>query len=317
MRRFRLGDVRVASDIVLSGLSEISPYIDADIVVRRGALATCHWVADPDGVDAVPDWAHVNYLRATDGSWRRIRYEYNGHFADFGIRADGREVTVDAGAEENDAELANLIEGPILCRALRLAGHPLLHASALTWEGRAIAFMGGSGAGKSSLAWALTQQGCGLLSDDMVGLTIGPASVMAHPGRLRLRLWPDVVERLSVDQSVTGALFPTTTEMEKFGVHDPATFEGEASPLHAIYRVRPRDPALAEPVIEETPQAERLADLAANLHGMILPDREGRRRELAQMAKVAAAVPMRLLTLPDDLGELPRIAADLKRRLFQ
>ncbi len=292
--------------------------VETTISIRRGRPedASLIWIPHPEGAEFVPDWARVDHLRSTDSSWYRIRYDYRGHVADCFIRSDGREITIDAGAGETDAELSNLIEGPILGRAMRLAGHPSLHATALAFEGRAIALMGASGVGKSSLAWALVQQGCRLVSDDMVGLAMTRGRPVVHPGRARLRIWPDVVEGLGVDASIRTALFPTTLEMTKVGVRDPDSFAREAVPFHAVYQLRPRHSAAGGARIEDLPASERLAGLAANLHGVIAPDRQGRKRELALLAQIAAVVPLRALTLPHDLGALSQVAAELRPRLF-
>lgn len=319
MRHYRLGNAGVASELVLPGLPETEAGPDIAIVIRRGrpdgdALT---WVEHVEGTEHVPDWTTIDHLRSTDGRWYRIRYDYRGHWADFAISSDGRQVTVVAGEGETDAEVANLIEGPILGRAMRLAGRPCLHATALAFQGRAVALMGASGVGKSSLAWALVRQGCRLVTDDMVGLAPGPEGLMVQPGRARLRLWPDSAERLGVRGGDAGVLFPTTFEMEKIGVRDRAAFETAPVPLHAIYKVLPRDAALHEPVIGAIPPGERLAELAANLHGMIVPGREARKGELMLLAHVAAAVPVLSLTLPDDLERLPDTAAELMDRLFR
>ncbi|MGZ9098669.1 MAG: HPr kinase/phosphorylase [Brevundimonas sp.] len=315
---YRLGSARLSSDIALGGLSDAEPGEEAVIAVRRGRPtdSSLEWTPHPDGAEFVPDWARVDHMRSTDGAWYRIRYDYRGHFADISIRSDGREITVDAGEGETDAELSNLIEGPILGRAMRLAGYPSLHATALSFEGRAIALMGASGVGKSSLAWALVQQGCRLVSDDMVGLALADGRPVVHPGRARLRIWPDVVEGLGVDASISTALFPTTREMTKVGVRDPGVFSREPVPLHAVYQVRPRGPKASGSLITELPASERLAELAANLHGVIAPDRQGRKRELALLAQIAAVVPVRAVTLPHDLEALSRVAAELRPSLF-
>ena len=316
--QYRLGSARLSSDIALGGLSHAEPGEAAAITIRRGRPggADLEWGPHPDGAEFVPDWVRVDHMRSTDGAWYRIRYDYRGHFADIAIRSDGREITVDAGEGETDAELSNLIEGPILGRAMRLAGYPSLHATALSFEGRAIALMGASGVGKSSLAWALVQQGCRLVSDDMVGLAMADGRPVVHPGRARLRIWPDVVEGLGVDASISTALFPTTLEMTKVGVRDPALFSHGPVPLHAVYHVRPRHSAAVEARIEDLPVSERLAELAANLHGVIAPDRQGRKRELALLAQIAAVTPLRAVTRPHDREALSRVAAGLRPRLW-
>lgn len=318
MYRYQLGAAQVVSEMPLTGLAEGDVGSETEIRLRRGRPEELDrsWLDHPEGAELTPDWVGVHYRRSTDGDWFRVSYDYHGHVADFGIRADGREIIVHAGDGEADAEVANLIEGPILARATRLAGRPCLHATALASGGRAIALMGPSGVGKSSLAWALIEQGCGLVSDDMVGVTIGADGPMAHPGRTCLRMWPDSVGRLGVGEGLAAVLFPTTTELAKIGVRDPGQGPRVPVPLHAVYRLSPRRAGLCHAVIDDLPPGERLAELAANLHGMIAPAKALRQNELALLAKVAARTPIRSLTLPDDLGVLARTAQDLKRRLF-
>ncbi|MDP2258291.1 MAG: hypothetical protein Q8J89_01065 [Caulobacter sp.] len=318
MHHYRLGVACVASEIVLSGLPEARSGSSVDIRIRRGAPddGPIDWRDHPQGAETTPAWAQVDYFRSADGRWYRIRYDYRGHVADFAIRDDGRTITVETTEGETDAELSNLIEGPILGRAMRLAGLPCIHGTALASDGRAIVLMGGSGVGKSSLAWALVQQGCGLVTDDIVGIEQGPGGLLVHPGRARLRMWPDTARRLGLG-ATADVLFPTATEMEKVSVRDHSSFEDSPVPLHAVYRLLPRDATLEAPGIEEMPWGERLAELGANLHGVLAPDREGRRRELSMLAAVAAGAPVRSLTLPDDLEALPRMAGSLRQRLFR
>lgn len=47
-----------------------------------------------------------------------------------------------------------------------------IHASAVSWQGRALLILGASGAGKSDLALALMALGCDLVGDDRVRLQI-------------------------------------------------------------------------------------------------------------------------------------------------
>lgn len=315
MNHYRLGVAGIASELPLTGLPEVAPIEAPEIRVTRGIAAALAdaWLDDHSS-EVVPDWATIHYYRSVDGRWHRIRYDYRGNVADVAIREDGAEIVVET-IHPDAAEVANLIEGPILGRAMRLAGCTCLHATALAHGDRSIALMGASGVGKSSLAWALVRQGCRLVTDDMVALAREGDALMVQPGRARLRLWPDSAEQLGLSGDA-GILFPTTTEMAKVGVHDPALFQDRPVRLDAIYRVLPRDPALGEPAIAEMPVAERLAELAANLHGMLAPGREGRRRELAWLADVAMRVPVRTLTLPDRLDALPQVAAALIPRLF-
>jgi hypothetical protein len=75
---------------------------------------------------------------------------------------------------------------PFFAQALPMAaalnGLEILHASGVVIDGNAIAFVGHSGAGKTSLAIHLVDQGASLLADDVVALSPIGGKVHAHPG---------------------------------------------------------------------------------------------------------------------------------------
>lgn len=265
--------------------------------------------------DRIPAWLGIARFEATGGDWLRVRYEYRSHFADFAIRADGREILVDASDTADDEQLAHLLEGAILGQAMRLAGVPLIHGCAVSADGKAVMLVGGSGAGKSSLSWALVQQGCRLVSDDLAAWALCDDGAMVHPVRTRLRLWPDSAAGLSVEGDVASPLFPTAPEMGKLGVLDPAVL-APAMPLHAIYQLRRSRVAGAMPGLEAMSPTAAIAQLGANLYGHVAPARAARALELAALSALASRVPVRVLTLPHGLDALPEMAALLRQSLF-
>jgi hypothetical protein len=90
------------------------------------------------------------------------------------------------GASEPQWE--RFLVGQVLPFAALLSGLEIFHASAVALGGRAIAFAGPSGAGKTSLALALCRLGAGFLADDVIALEIASSSsaqdvqLLAHPG---------------------------------------------------------------------------------------------------------------------------------------
>ena len=316
--RYSFGCAAVSSEVRLSGLSAGDAGVPAFVSLRRAPIDRLDrdWTEAPVSPrDRTPVWLAVARFAATTGDWLRVRYEYRGHFADFAIRADGREILVEASDTAEDEQLAHLLEGAILGQAMRLAGAPLIHGSAVSADGRAVMLIGGSGAGKSSLSWALVQQGCHLVSDDLAACAISDDSVMVHPVRTRLRLWPDSAAGLSVKGDVASLLFPTAPEMGKLGLLDPAVL-APAMPLHAIYQLRRSRTAGAVPGFEAMSPTAAIAQLGANLYGHVAPARAARKLELATLSALASRVPVRLLTLPHGLDALPEMAALLRHSLF-
>jgi len=70
----------------------------------------------------------------------------------------------------------------VLPFAAALNGLEVLHASAVVIDGRALALLGPSGAGKTSLALALCRLGAGFLADDVLALERAEGQLIAHPG---------------------------------------------------------------------------------------------------------------------------------------
>lgn len=75
-----------------------------------------------------------------------------------------------------------LLLGQVLPLVSSLRGLEVLHASGVSIGGRAIALIGPSGTGKTSLALELVRLGAGFLSDDVLALALRRQHVVAQPG---------------------------------------------------------------------------------------------------------------------------------------
>lgn len=94
-------------------------------------------------------------------------------------------VHLHPGADEG--LLPVLIAGALLAMHLMLHNRLVLHASAVQVDDRAVAFVGKSGMGKSTLATALSLEGYPLLSDDLLRVD---AELLVYPGATETRLRP-------------------------------------------------------------------------------------------------------------------------------
>jgi chloramphenicol 3-O-phosphotransferase len=90
-------------------------------------------------------------------------------------------------AESADPDFAvGMLLGPVLCTALALQGVFCLHASAALIDGRAVLFLGDSGAGKSSLADYGQQIGAWQRISDDVTATHSGFDVLPHFPQMKL-----------------------------------------------------------------------------------------------------------------------------------
>jgi hypothetical protein len=116
-------------------------------------------------------WAHreQGYLISGPG--------YGSH----ALSADGRRLRCLPEGNPDDA-WQRLLIAQVLPFAALLQGLEVFHASAIVRDGAAIAFLGPSGAGKTSLALELCRAGSGFLADDVLSLECRAGRLVAHPG---------------------------------------------------------------------------------------------------------------------------------------
>ena len=87
----------------------------------------------------------------------------------------------------DEAAWERFLLAQVLPLAAVMAGHEVLHASAVTLGGRALGLAGPSGAGKSTLARLLGTSGATFLTDDVLALSEDENGVRAHPGPALVR----------------------------------------------------------------------------------------------------------------------------------
>jgi hypothetical protein len=183
-----------------------------------------------------------------------------------------------------DAELLeHRIASSAICTLLSLRGDLALHAAAVEADGRAIVFCGPSLRGKSTLARALGEAGCGLLGEDGIAIELGADGPLAHPGARGVRMRG-----------------PGGGRQRPLLVEDPGAGEPGPCPVAAVVLLGERGAAFAsEPLVP----ARALALLTPNLI------HSGGRASIAaafqRLASLLGTAPALQISLPDDLGELP------------
>ena len=254
------------------------------------------------GEERLVDSVSVRLDRGADRF--RLSFDDTGTFD---VRFDGAEITwyPQPGVDEELARVDLL--GRVLSLAIHAQGDLALHASAVEFEGRAVAFLGAKGRGKSTMALSLVAAGARLLTDDTLRLRLD-SPCLATPGLRMARLWSDSASalgrhegarpepeggKLVVDTLAEGQLATAPAPLDAVYVLAPASAEAPVSraplpPLPAVLGILPH---------------AKLAPLLGRTEGGMLMDR---------VAQLVRAVPVFALEVPRDLRQL----GDVTRRIL-
>lgn len=156
-----------------------------DLTVRIGESLSAHASSSSGEVWARADFGNGFGVRLTRTSagWS-LFYPQTGEFR---LSADLRSATAHALAGR-DAILPLLLAGSVPSWVLCLLGEPVLHASAVAVGDDALAFIGVSGMGKSTLAALLCSAGTRMVTDDVLRLARRGGDFFCHHGTGELRL---------------------------------------------------------------------------------------------------------------------------------
>jgi hypothetical protein len=237
-------------------------------------------------VPEVPDDAQV--WRDWSGVPRAYGYTTNSHHwiflpevAAYRFTAAGGVVEAIA-TEASEDEIEDAYRRHVLPFALQALGSELLHASGVVAPSGAIAFCGGSSAGKSTLAHRLARRGHEPLADD---------ALMFEP----------------TDVGVDAIRIPFTVRVE--GLAAPLKAPGsERFPLAAVFVVEPAaDVDPTRPEVIALPHSAAFPLLLYHAHCFSFRDDRRTRLMTDRYLKLAARVPAYRLRYRRDIDRLPAL----------
>jgi len=195
-----------------------------------------------------------------------------------------------------------------------LRGVTCLHASAVAFEDRSVAFVGQTGAGKSTTAAAFAQQGYGVISDDIVALVERAGALHVMPAYPHLCLWPESVKMLYDSPEALPRLIPDW-DKRRLSLGEQGTFfESRCLPLAAVYVLSERGQAPAPYVEAIRPQSALLA-LVADTYANKILDKEMRAREFAVLGRLVAIIPVRRVYPHQDARRLEDLCRAIRQDL--
>ena len=181
----------------------------SDYRILAGEPRTCPRSAPPGRIlaeyadDGFAFWA----AEATDdpGRWH-LRY---AGICDVTIDRSQGLITVHRAPEADPGLVSVFLEGGVLAHVLSIEGRLVLHASAVQVGDVALAIVGPSGTGKSTLAALLCAAGAQLVADDALRVDATASGAICYVGGQRLRLRPAAA---SLGRTIDGAALGKTAD---------------------------------------------------------------------------------------------------------
>lgn len=292
--RYEVFGLRIDSELPLPELRETCD--EADTSIRFGRV---------DG---------ERMAEVTDQEWSKVR----GPEVDLGWPGVGRfrvrngtEITVDPAPEVIPERLRLFLLGPVAGVLLHQRGLLVLHASAVSIRGRAVAFLGGKRWGKSTIAGILHSRGHTLITDDLLAVD-GTREPRIQPGLPQLKLWPDSLRMMGENPANAPRLHP---DFEKREYRVEADFPDRQLPLRAVYVLDRAD----RPGIDVLGGHEAMPALIAHWYcgrfGYRTLEGLGLASHFLRSVKLVHTVPIYRLSRSDTLRSLQQAALMVERSL--
>jgi hypothetical protein len=209
--------------------------------------------------------------------------------------------------------LLSYLLGQVLSYCLLARGIEPLHATAIVVGDHAIAFLGDSGFGKSTLAATFLQKGYPLLTDDVLALEFRSDNVWAKPGIARMKLNPDSADAvfcgrrsISMNSFTSKMIFPLNDLQ-----HGSRTV-----PLKALYLL-PYKPSKSRIVIRRLAGRSSFLPIVQNSFNNTVLHPERLKQQFAFASRLASLIPIYRLSYPRRLDMLPAIVDAVLTHLSQ
>lgn len=208
MKLYHIYNLCIASELHFPEINEIEAEVDANI--KFGKV---------DDVTAIQRESSRTVVGELPGICELLIY-------------DGKEIIIEPVKGIDESLLRTVILGPALCVLLRQRGFLVLHASCVNINGKGVAFMGGSGWGKSTLATAFHTKGYDVLTDDVLPIKIEKNQAIVFPSYPQFKLCPDAA--ISLKQNVEN-LLPVSQNSFKVAYKLSRGFQQQPILLQQIY----------------------------------------------------------------------------------
>ena len=226
--------------------------------------------------------------------------------------SNGNEIIIDPSPATDEQAIRSLVLDILLPAILHQRNFLLLHASAVACGG-AIAFIGPSGTGKSTMAMAMHtyrhqsfvngEGSSGIFTDDMVAIKFDAAgNPLVLPGFLQLKFLPETIQGIKhLKDKISSETDPLT---QKHICSESSYFAKKALPLKKIYLLT-ENPEVS---IESVSPQECFRELMHNSYAPgLLASRKTSAEQFYQYMRLAQKVSICRLKRPKSFSILPEL----------
>ena len=262
----------------------------------------------PDGLPYFQLWQHeIGYL----ANCARLGQVY--------IERTGTSITFWRDPRTALPSFVDYFLNTILAIVLELQGVLCLHASSVTIGAHTIAFLGDSGAGKSSLAAEFLAAGATLLADDITPVLPQPDAHGIVPMRPQLKLHPEVAKR-ALSSEIRKSLSIAADKKYWIPVgQNQCPWSPHVNRLSALYILEPHNNTNPESAnITSQRLSGHMSSFALMRHSYVAPlvSVLGLQQSwLNRLINLASALPIRRLRYGHGLHQLPHMRGTIMQAL--
>lgn len=288
--------------------------LDLPLVAGDGCDVDVRWGPDIHDSSEVPPGEVIASYDDDDTTWYRAVSTGSGYLlrfpnvGEFVISGDLSEMTVRRDRSGRAELLPILLAGTASAFVLALRGETVLHASAVAIGSSALAFVGQSGRGKSTLAALLCVDGAELVTDDVLTVDPGPpVTCVGGAAEVRLRSAAAVIAQTQPER-------PTRLTADERLAFTPTPAPLRALSLSAIVIPSPSRTAI-EVEVERVPPSDALFALLSfpRVHGWLRPDVLS--RDFTRLSQIVNHIPVLSVTIPWGPPFSPDVAKSLRSAL--
>jgi hypothetical protein len=296
--RYRAYGLQVTADRAIPGLAPASQSKTTDLEISFAPSAS--WLP-ANAHETESEWYRartrnaqgdpVLIIRAGAGR-SHFRFLYDDG-TEFHVDGAGSRVWADWKSPLTFEDTLTYLVAPIIGFVLRLRGITCLHASAAVIDGKAIAFVGSAGAGKSTTAAAFARLGFSVVTDDVLALEDRGSGFDVHGGYTHVRLWPASQSILFDDGRELPRLTPGWEKRYLDLSEHGDRFAIGPIPLGGVYLLGDRADDERALTVEHLAGVNSVIHLVGNTYTHSSLELKARTEELTVLARLANAIPVR------------------------